>query len=161
MASPARRLWFTIFIRYFSFDTEKNTWEAIKPMIDARHFASATVINGYIYVAGGGAYYNKPKSTSVELYDPKTDEWMSLNHMKKARENFVLVELNGFLYAMGGYDKSVERFDPLKNRWTEVGELNGKRGDSKLILLHFRLNRFTAVIELPVPSMSMAHYLAS
>lgn len=94
-----------------------------------RHFAAATVLNGYIYVAGGAAYYNRSKSAEVELYDPITDEWTSLNPMKNARENFVLVESNGFLYAMGGYDKSVERSDPLKNRWTEVGALNDKPGE--------------------------------
>lgn len=89
----------------------------------ARKKASATVLNGYLYIAGGlHRWWNA--NDSVELYDPKSDEWTRGTPMIKSRSQFALNESEGFLYAMG--DNSViERFDTHKNRWTEVSESNG------------------------------------
>lgn len=89
----------------------------------ARYMASATVLNGYIYIAGGWAG-GEQATSSVELYDPKTDEWFRVTPMSLARGDFVLAETKGFLYALG-QDKVVERFDPWKNCWSKVCEVNG------------------------------------
>lgn len=84
----------------------------------ARYYASVTGANGYIYVVGGRktskTFYN-----TVEVYDPKIDEWVQLAPMNKLRSAFVLIKTNGFLYAIGT-DKAIETFDPWKNCWTEV-----------------------------------------
>lgn len=72
----------------------------------------------HIYVAGG--YIGGWPSNSVELYDPSIDEWTKIAPMNKARDTFGLIESNGFLYAIGGAAKAVEKFNPYKNVWTEV-----------------------------------------
>lgn len=112
-------------IRFFfhsSFDTENNKWETIHSMDLARYYTSATVLNGYIYVAGG---WNNgdDKTTYVELYDPITNDWTKVVPMRKARSEFALVELNGSLYAIGGFTENIQRFNPYTKSWTEVFEL--------------------------------------
>lgn len=81
----------------------------------ARYLFSATVMNGYIYVAGG--HDGREFLNSVGLYDPKNDEWIQITPMNRIRIDFALLNFNGFLYALGYVP---ERFDPLKREWTEV-----------------------------------------
>lgn len=88
-------------------------------MNHARFCASVTVVNEYIYVAGG--LDGELPSDKVELYDPKRDEWKQLTSMIKPRYAFSMINSNGFLYAFGhGYTASIERFDTLKWEWKEV-----------------------------------------
>lgn len=93
-----KNVFFLIFL--FSFDTETNSWERIKSMNFARVSPAVTVSNGFIYIAGGVDEQYSPEQTanSVELYNPKTDEWTI-----EARPD--------------------ERFDQCANRSTEVGEM--------------------------------------
>lgn len=46
----------------------------------ARVSPAVTVLNGYIYVSGGYAEWCSSDDTanSVELYNPKTDEWITI-----------------------------------------------------------------------------------
>lgn len=118
---------------FFSFDTENNSWETIQSMNVARMYPAVTILNGYIYIAGGSFYgydydfdYRKKKifaTDSVELFDPRTDEWTKLTPTKEHRGIFTLTESNGFLFAMGGETRTIERFEPYKNSWKEVCEL--------------------------------------
>lgn len=86
----------------------------------ARRYATATVLNKYICVAGG-QNADADDIASVELYNPALDEWVQLADMNQVRVEFALFELNGLLYAMG-YDDSIEKYDRWMNRWTEVYE---------------------------------------
>lgn len=83
----------------------------------AREYASAVVLNGYIYIAGNF----KNVGSLVEMYDPENDEWTQVPPMNNGRVFPVLVETHGFLYAMGS-SKVIEKFDPYKRCWTEVCE---------------------------------------
>lgn len=109
---------------YYSFDTENNTWETMMAMKDDRFCASAAILNGYIYMAGGFTFTKSSQDNSVVMYDPRTNEWTGAAGMNKPRRSFTLLESNGFLYAMGGNRIKIERFDPFKNAWTEVCEAN-------------------------------------
>lgn len=82
----------------------------------ARYHSAATVVKGYIYVAGGYMGVGM-RSTSVEIYDPKTDEWTQIAPLRCAADT--LIESNGFVYAMGE-NENVQRLDPYINCWTEV-----------------------------------------
>lgn len=94
---------------------ETKTWEEIKSMNAVRWFPSAAVLNGHIYVASESGQMGN----SVEMYDPKSDEWTEVAAMHKHRLIFTLIESNGYLFAMGG-DPIVERYDPRENCWTMV-----------------------------------------
>lgn len=113
-----------MFYCYFSFDIENNKWESLAPMHSPRYNASATVLNGYIYIAGGSydeEYYDE--ADCVEFYNPKTDKWTKTAAMNEGRVKFALLESNGSLYAMG-CNEVIERFAPHTNRWTKVCRMN-------------------------------------
>ena len=58
-------------------------------------------ISGQVAVAGG--HYSTPDSVGY-LYNPGTDSWNAFPSMVNATRNYGYTQLNGFLYAMGGYD---------------------------------------------------------
>lgn len=92
-------------------------WEPIKPMMTGRSYSSVTAVNGYICVAGGQK--DNASMKSVELYDPKSDEWVQLADMNKSRLAFALMDSNRFVYAIDCF-RGIERYDPWKTCWTLV-----------------------------------------
>lgn len=106
------------------FDTETKSWEVIKPMKVARYWSSAVVLNGYIYVVGGVVRSSSGNGfvmiNAVEMYDPNCDEWVQLAAMHTVKKLRALVASNGFLFAFADY---CEKYEPLKNRWTDVGTI--------------------------------------
>ena len=75
-----------------------------KADMSAKRFGvSAAVLNGKIYVIGGaewkgGAYEIHPP----EVYDPATDTWTELPHMRFPRFGLSSSAVNGRIYAIGG-----------------------------------------------------------
>lgn len=64
--------------------------------------------------------------------------------MKTKRCRLGLAGLNGKLYAAGGYDSlnflnSVERYDPIENKWEFVASMNIKRSRMALITCNSKL----------------------
>ncbi|KAK6046427.1 kelch repeat protein, partial [Cooperia oncophora] len=84
------------------------------------HLGSA-VICDCLY-ALGGEKGEGGRLKSVEKYDPRRNDWISVAAMTK-RRSYVKVEvLNGKIYAIGGFDgrtyhRSVEVFHPHGNQW--------------------------------------------
>ena len=86
-----------------------------------------------LYVTGGcvGPFNNHPVS-HVDCYDPDTNSWSQIANMNIARAGHGLVNLNGRLYAIGGYGyrywvDSVEVYDPFNNTWPLLQlKLDGK-----------------------------------
>ena len=81
-----------------------------------RYEASATYWNNTVVVAGGLPECN---SRSVQQYDLLSNTWTSMPPLMEERFYFALVNLDGTLLAIGGYQKkqSVERFDVGRNQW--------------------------------------------
>ena len=81
----------------------------------------AVYLDGEFYIFGG---YEMKK----ELYklDNKTLEWIRLADMNEERQciNNSSVEWNGSIWVFGGgnesYLKSMERYDPKKNKWIKM-----------------------------------------
>lgn len=86
----------------------------------ARNHAVATVMNDYIVVAGGKIEHNT-KINVVELYDPKSDEWVQIAPMSVPRHAFALAKSKKFLLAIGKHDIT-DVFNPQKHGWSKVGE---------------------------------------
>ncbi len=89
------------------------------------------VVNGLVYVIGGQhstgwADENPSVVATVEAYDPATNTWSTRAPMPTARYAEQIVEMNGILYAVGGYTELgftspspvVEAYDPISNTWT-------------------------------------------
>ncbi|HEX6385083.1 MAG TPA: kelch repeat-containing protein, partial [Anaerolineae bacterium] len=131
------------------FDPQTSSWTMLASMQTARGGATAQVINGKIYVAGG-LDVNGASLASVEIYDPASNTWSSAAAMTTRRDNAGSAVLGGMLYVFGGRTRdadgtevngtlaTVEMYDPSANTWTArasmptgrrtvvVGTLDGK-----------------------------------
>ena len=80
-------------------------------------YAVAGVVNGILYVVGGGP--------PVEAYDPASDTWTMKTPIPTQGNTAVAGVLNDTLYLVGGYVgatatvlTTVEAYDPVRNTWT-------------------------------------------
>jgi kelch-like protein 2/3 len=85
----------------------------------------AAVVNDIIYIV-------HTDSREVEAYDPSTETWTAKTPMQLSHSD--VTELNGKIYAMGGYDRaqggptgSVEVYDPATNVWTPKKSMSKPR----------------------------------
>jgi hypothetical protein len=108
------------------FDAVANSWSNAAPMHVARNNMAVGVINGKIYVAGGGGgglNYNK-QYNSLEVYDPAVNAWTLKSSMPTARYQTGGVAINGKFYVVGGYNNSnpylntLEIYDPQTDTWS-------------------------------------------
>jgi len=121
----------TITDRVEAYDPATNAWTTRAPLPVGVHHAAAVVAANRLYVIGG---YRQaflalwhPVAT-VYLYDPDKDAWMERSPMPTPRGALAVVEFNGKLYAIGGYDGSgnraeVEIYDPVADTWTAGASL--------------------------------------
>lgn len=77
-----------------------------------------------MYVCGGQTL-GAAVTDSVECYNPTEDVWQEVCPMTCGRMYHGLAELDGMLFAVGGYDghtrlASVEKYDPARDTWTLI-----------------------------------------
>ncbi|XP_064616372.1 kelch-like protein diablo [Liolophura sinensis] len=77
---------------------------------------------GEVLFAVGG-WCSGDAISSVERFDPQTNEWRMVAPMSKRRCGVGVAVLNSLLYAVGGHDgqsylNSIERYDPQTNQWS-------------------------------------------
>ena len=71
--------------------------------------------------------------SSVEMYDPASNQWTSLHGLTVPRRGLGGAVIQGTLYAAGGHDgthylNSVEKYSSYTQGWTVVGHLEDSRG---------------------------------
>ena len=125
--------------RVMNFDLSCATWSESASLHTPRCFPAATVLDGYIYVAGGhsGRLQNGRLKT-VERYDPRSDRWTMMPSMINPRSDSSICVLDGRLVIAGGFDgwnvlKTCEMFDPKRNRWESLPALNFPRSGCGLV----------------------------
>jgi N-acetylneuraminic acid mutarotase len=103
-------------------------------MPTARFIAGSAVVDGKIYVVGGG-----PKSGGisniVEEYDPAEDTWTSRANMPTSRQGVRAAAVDGIVYAIGGNGgannnvnfATVEAYDPTTDTWTTKTSMSTAR----------------------------------
>ncbi|NOX42115.1 MAG: hypothetical protein GXP19_00020, partial [Gammaproteobacteria bacterium] len=112
--------------------TIPHTWEARAAMLTQRSSMGSGVIDGKIYLVGGGdggTYFS-----TVEAYDPTTNAWTTKTPMSTTRNYLGVGVINGILYAVGGLSgnntlASVEAYDPTTNLWTTKSPMQFARYD--------------------------------
>ncbi|MEA5083154.1 MAG: kelch repeat-containing protein [Lachnospiraceae bacterium] len=86
------------------------------------------VIDSKIYALGGG-------DSSVEVYDPSTDVWITLAPMPIAQGSPQIEVIDGKLYTIGSVDSdadsdllsSTEEYDPSTDTWTILASMSTPR----------------------------------
>ncbi len=110
--------------------SQLNEWSTVADMNSYRDGASAAVINGCIYVAGG---WNRGVFKSVSKYCPETDTWREVAPMTTKRYVFSLTPFAGRLWAIGGKGgdfqplSSCESYDPVTDTWREEAPMKERR----------------------------------
>ncbi|XP_069466419.1 kelch domain-containing protein 7A [Ambystoma mexicanum] len=104
------------------YNEQGNSWHVMSflpPEAVTSGCAVGTMFNYLFVVAGceGPGMQRKP-SNRVFCYNPLTDAWKEISPLNQARPHCKLVELQGYLYAIGGEcQHTVEQYDPRRDRW--------------------------------------------
>ncbi len=123
---------------------EGGVWAAAASAPAQRTEVSAASVEGKIYVVGG---FNKPNvqnvlkfaiSNEVEVYDTASDSWSNATPLPEGRHHAGMVSLNGLLYVVGGFTKSllsvweavatVYQYNPATREWRELAPMPTARG---------------------------------
>lgn len=94
-------------------------------MYVGRELAAIANLSGRIFMMGG-RNENKTYLSSVEYFDPMTNEWTSVAPMIKRRSAARAGVVRGDLYVVGGWcdgstnTASIERYDHQTNNWVLV-----------------------------------------
>nr|CAB3260019.1 kelch-like protein 5 [Phallusia mammillata] len=127
------------------FDPHTNKWTNCAPMSKRRGGVGVGVCKGHLYAIGGhdapASNQMSKLSETVERYDPKIDQWMTVASMSVPRDAVGVCVLGTQLYACGGYDgqsylSTCETYDPQSNEWKTVSPLiTGRAGT---VLVHIK-----------------------
>ncbi|MFC1717757.1 Kelch repeat-containing protein [Candidatus Poribacteria bacterium] len=122
---------------------EGGTWTEKADMPTARMELSASVVDGIIYAIGGEARWggNAPLST-VEAYDPATDNWTPKAGMLTARSWSNTAVVDGKIYAIGGDTSGnnqgssvVEEYNPATDTWERKTNMQAAKGNMATCVL--------------------------
>ena len=121
------------------YDPATNAWTALPPMPTRRGGATAQVIDGKIYVAGG-IDVSGASLASVDVFTIATGAWSSNPAMSTRRDNAGSAVLDGKLYVFGGRTRNAdgstpvevlgtaEVFDPATGAWAPIASMpTGRR----------------------------------
>ncbi len=103
-------------------------WRSLTPMPTERLRFATAVLNGLVYVLGGGdesaPVIPRPPVTTVEIYDPATDSWTTGPSMLVAVSEHMAAAVSGKIYVIGGKPDlgvamdTVQEYDPATQTWT-------------------------------------------
>ena len=111
------------------YDPATNTWDTTKaPLPAPRGWLSSAVVNGIIYVIGGGY---PTASDSLFAYNPTTNLWSRKANLLSPRRAAQAGEVNGIIYNIGGNqsERNCEAYNPDSNKWTPKTSMPGGGGD--------------------------------
>ena len=88
----------------YRYDPVTNMWEVLSPMPTARSGLAAAAVDGRLVVMGGEFNSGHPMLVfpQVEVYEPATDEWISLTPMPVARHGIGAAVKDGLIYVPAG-----------------------------------------------------------
>jgi hypothetical protein len=107
----------------YSYNPTTNNWTLRAPIPEAKDFQAAAVINGILYVAGGGQAGSPTLSSTTYAYDPVFDSWSQKASMPMPRGDLVGVALGGLFYVVVGADTlgvdgTLLAYDPAIDSWS-------------------------------------------
>ena len=103
------------------------------PMPSQRVGFATSAVNGKIYLIGGTVWDKWPRNgrvlSTVEEYDPVTNQWKRRANMRIGRTLLATSAVNGKIYAIGGsvqawWDrKHLEEFNPAMDTWEKKADM--------------------------------------
>jgi N-acetylneuraminic acid mutarotase len=119
----------------------EDTWTYKADIPTARTWMGGCVLDGKIYVIGGGRS-DSSATSAVEMYDPLVNMWTSLADIPSARCYPSACIFNGKIYVFGGgpgvwssADKKVFLYDPQTNTWTQKTDMPYAIGGSGIVVV--------------------------
>ena len=101
-----------------------GSWEMLDSSMSVpTHGFGAAAVGGYGYVFGGDApgHYG---ISAAQRYDPANDTWVEVAPMPTARHSLDAVELDGYIYTIGGHvtnsRRENQRYDPATDTWQSM-----------------------------------------
>jgi hypothetical protein len=102
--------------RFYRYDPATNTWVAKKQAPHFHRMGAAVVIDGKLYVAGGVAGVELPRTlvAALDVYDPATNTWRTLAPMPTGGAA-AGAGLHGKFYVVSG--GQTYAYNPVTNQW--------------------------------------------
>lgn len=114
------------------YDPETDIWETKAPMPSVRVELQANVVDGKIYLIGGGlpAIRDFPNPTNLnEVYDPAKDSWMEMTPIPTPVKDYASAVVDNKIYIIGGARGTyptpnstlnlVQIYDTRTNQWSQ------------------------------------------
>ena len=134
----------------------EENWTRKADMPTQRSGFDTCIVNGKIYVIGGEIEgFGNLSTSTVEMYNPKTDTWERKADMPTARSSVSVSVVDGKIYAVGGTElkrfeidvlfkgefrkvkqweikelPTVEMYDPVIDTWTQKADMPMPRSTS-------------------------------
>jgi N-acetylneuraminic acid mutarotase len=110
------------------YDPATDTWEMKTSMPTRRMAVSANVVDGKIYVIGGGEKTPNTNLTPTdvnEVYDPETDKWTTLEPIPNPVNYHTSAVVDSKIYVMGGaVNVNLNQiYDPETDTWSSGAPL--------------------------------------
>ena len=155
------------------YDPDTDTWAKAKNMNHARAGAAAGVVDGKIYVMGGTGLpmiinHPGPFLSSIEVYDPKRNNWREIGAMPTAKAGHTASVINGKIYVMGGYFrnqgqqaksfKTIEVYHARIGRWTQQPDMPVARVGHKAEVINGDIYIFSDASHNDVPFATVEVY---
>lgn len=127
------------------YDPATDKWEAKTAMPTSRHFLSANVVNGKIYMIGGLALEPTPWQNKLvndpsfklisysfsdknEVYDPVTNSWTAKASLPQAVAFYSSSVVNNKIYIISGSTRDnhtglVQVYDPQTDNWSSASPI--------------------------------------
>lgn len=118
------RIIISIYLHLYRYSNVKDNWTQVANLQQGRYGASASILNGKIYVSGGRS--NTSLLSSVERFDPAKNQWEWVVSMNVARWCHSSCIINGTIYVAGGegvnenWLASIEKYDEQLDKWITV-----------------------------------------
>jgi len=115
-------------------DVGNQCWRPCRAMNMERTYFGAATLRNKLYVYGG-SNLDRKAGDEMECYDCLRDQWEQGSSMKFARRNCASAELDGRMYAIGGFDgnriiNSVEAYDNRLKSWMSIEPLPTPRSSA-------------------------------
>jgi N-acetylneuraminic acid mutarotase len=137
------------------YDPATGTWSSVAPMPTGRDTLAATVLDGFIYAAGGIhvlGEHDWESLNAVESYDPITGTWTVRADMRRGRELFSLHAVAGKVMAIGAPIPYDEVYDPATDTWEKVPPMPTPRHGAAAAMVDGLIYLFGGEGDLRAPS---------